>query len=115
MNIVIHSVACHDQADRRDVEASRTVRISVAEGNTHRKSRFPKRLKNRRRGLLSHDGDYISRCHEPRIRESLSNCVYAKEMISVAMRRVNGGQILCACRDPFNKGSVLLQSDECID
>ena len=35
MNIVIRSVTCHDQADRRHMEASRTVGISMARRNTH--------------------------------------------------------------------------------
>jgi len=51
-------------------------------------------------------------CNEPGIRESLSNCVYTKEMISMAVCCVNRGQMLSACRDPFNKGSILLHGDE---
>jgi hypothetical protein len=53
--------------------------------------------------LLLHHRDHFSRCHELRIRKSFSNCVYAEEMISVAMGRVNRCQILPAGRDPLRK------------
>ena len=71
MNVVVRNVAGHDQADRRDMEASRIPGISMARWNTHefltfklkdaaselfcnrkhrvdlpRESGFPKRLKN---------------------------------------------------------------------
>jgi hypothetical protein len=41
--------------------------------------------------------------------------VFAKEMISVAMCRVNRRQVLACCSDPLNERSVLFQSDERID
>jgi hypothetical protein len=39
------------------------------------------------------DGDYIP-WDEPRVRESLANCAHPKEMVAVAMRRIDGNQVL---------------------
>jgi hypothetical protein len=120
-------VSRDDEADRRDVQASRIVRVGVPKGDAHefppfkfdcprefvrdherrvdlpRKPRFPKRLKNRRGRLRSHDSDHIWRCHEPCLRESVSNRVHAKEMVSIAMCRVDRRQGLSTCDDPVSQ------------
>ncbi len=44
MNVVVRNVARHDQADRRDMEASRIPGISMARWNTHEFLTF--KLKN---------------------------------------------------------------------
>ncbi len=61
--------------------------------------------------LLLHHRDYFGPCHEPRIRKSFSNRVYAEEMVSVAMGRINCRQILPAGRYPLHKLLVLLDRD----
>ena len=65
--------------------------------------------------MLSHDLDGISRCDKPGIWKALLNRVYAEEVISMAMRRIDRGQILSTCDDPFGKRPVLLHGDEGVD
>jgi hypothetical protein len=42
------------------------------------------------------------------------NRVYTEEVISMTMRRIDGGQILSTCDYPFGKRPVLLHGDECV-
>jgi hypothetical protein len=65
--------------------------------------------------MAPHDGDYIPWGHEPRVRESLANCAHSKEMVAVAMRRIDANQVLPAFLDPFGQLSILFYGDECID
>src|SRR5689334_18087546 len=122
MNVVVRNVAGHDQADRRDMEASRIPGISMARRNTHefftfklkntpceffcnwkrrvdlpRESGFPICLKPGRCELLSHYRDGLSRCDKPGIGKAVLNRVYTEEVISMAMCRIDRGQILSTC------------------
>jgi hypothetical protein len=65
--------------------------------------------------LFSHDLDGIPRGEKPGIWKALLNRVYAKEMISVAMRRIDGGQTLSTRCDPFRERPVLFHGNEGID
>ena len=56
-----------------------------------RETGFPICLKPGRRELLSHDLEGILRCDKAGIWKALLNRVYAEEMISMAMRRIDGG------------------------
>jgi len=80
-----------------------------------RESGFPICLKPGRRELLSHYRDGLSRCDKPGIGKALLNRVYTEEVISMAVRRIDGGQILSACDGPFGKRPVLLHGDEGVD
>ena len=50
----------------------------------------------------------FARRDEPRLRKFLLDCVYAKEMIAVAVGCVDCRQILAAVRDPVDKFLVLI-------
>jgi hypothetical protein len=50
-------------------------------------------------------------CDEPRVWKSFLNRVYAKEMIAVAMGRVDRRQILATPRDPVGEFLVLIDCD----
>ena len=80
-----------------------------------REARLPKCFKNGSRKLPSHHRDCISQCHKPGAGKALLNRADAKEMISMAMRRIDGGQILSTCADPFGERPVLLHRDEGVD
>jgi hypothetical protein len=58
-----------------------------------------------------HDSDDLSRRDEPRFGEFLLNCVYAEEMIAMAMGRVDRRQIFASGRDPVDKFLVLIDRD----
>src|SRR5690348_14645753 len=52
-----------------------------------------------------------SRVATNRLRKFLLNCVYAKEMIAMAVGRVDCRQILAAARNPLDKFVVLIDRD----
>src|ERR1700720_4604715 len=114
MNIVVERIAANGQSDRRDVETGCAIGIGVAERNTYElfpfqfentaleflgdherridlsgKPRFPIRVDYGNRRLLSHDSDGLTRRDEPYFRKLCLNCFYAKEMVAVAVGRVD--------------------------
>src|ERR1700756_3754789 len=133
MNVLVRNVAGHDQTDRRDMEASGIPGISMARWNTHafftfklkntpreffrnrkrrvdlpRESGLPICLKPGWRELLSHHRDGLWRCDKSSVWKAVLNRIYTEEVISMTMRRIDRGQILSTCGDPFGKRPVLL-------
>src|SRR5216684_7283442 len=53
---------------------------------------------------MTHDLHNVRSCHRPCMGEALLEQPYAKEMIAMAVGRVNRGQVLAARRDPVRQG-----------
>src|SRR5580700_2212671 len=136
MNIIVERIAADGQSDGRDMQTGCAIGIGMPERNTyelfpfqfektalefvgdheHRidlsgKAWFPICLNHRNRRLLSHNRDDFARRDEPRPRKFLLDCVYAKEMIAVAVGCVDCRQILAAARDPVDKFLVLIDGN----
>ena len=136
MDIVVERIAANGQPDRRDVKTRRAIRIGMPERNTdelfsfefenashefigdhegridcpgNRGSQYA--LDDRNRCLLSHDLNSLPRRNETRLRKSLLDCVHTKEMIAVAVSRIDRRQILAAAHDPIDKFQVLVDRD----
>src|SRR5580698_10768777 len=118
-------VPANGQPDRRDVKTCRAVRICVSERNNDklfsfenasyelirdhqgridlaREPWFPICPDDENRRLLSHDLNSLPRRNETRLWKSLLNCVHTKEMIAVAVSRIDWRQILAAAHDPID-------------
>jgi hypothetical protein len=64
---------------------------------------------------MTHDLHDVRSCHRPCMGEALLEQPYAKEMIAMAVGRVNRGQILAARRDPIRQGLRGFGSKEGVD
>src|SRR6202166_3508765 len=139
VNIVVESIAADGQSDRRDVETGCAIGIGMPERNTYQlflfqfennalefvgdhkrridlsgKSWSPIGVDHGTGRLLAHDGDGLTRRDEPCSWEFLLNCIYAKEMVTVAVGRVDRRQVLAALHDPVDNFLVLIDRDRCI-
>jgi hypothetical protein len=65
--------------------------------------------------LSSHERDYVSRCYKSRLGESLTDRIYAKEVVAVAMCGVDCSHVLSTRGDPLSQLPVLINRDEGID
>jgi hypothetical protein len=79
------------------------------------KPRPPITVKHGSRELFSHERDYVSRCYKSRTWKSLPHCVYAKEVVAVAMCGVDCSHVLSTRGDPLSQLPVLINRDEGID
>src|SRR5258705_11791787 len=84
-------------------------------GNLTGKARLPKRSEGLRRCLLAHNLNHLRSRDKAGTWKSLQNCTSAKEMIAVAMGRVDRRQILTARPNPIGEGSSLLDRNRGAD
>src|SRR5690349_12785430 len=84
-------------------------------GNLAGKTRIPKRIERLWRCLLAHKLNHLRARDKAGTWKSLQNCTGAKEMIAVAMRRVDSRQILSARPNPIREGSSLLDCNRGVD
>src|ERR1700692_1553194 len=123
MKIVVERIAANGKSDGREVETGCAIGVGMPERNTYelfpfqfentvlefvgnqecridlsRKARFQILLNHGNRRLLSHSRDDFARRDEPRLRKCLLDCVYAKEMIAVAVGCVYCRQIFALVR-----------------
>src|SRR5882762_6429314 len=84
-------------------------------GNLAGKTGIPKRSERLRRCLLAHNLDHLRPRDKAGTWKSLQNCTGAKEMIAVAMSRIDRRQILSARPNPIREGSSLLDCNRGVD
>src|SRR5437660_12917374 len=84
-------------------------------GNLAGKTRIPKRSERLWRCLLGHHLNHLRPRDKAGTWKSLQNCTGAKEMIAVAMGRVDRRQILTARPNPIREGSSLLDRNRGVD
>src|SRR5258708_38424826 len=84
-------------------------------GNLAGKTRLPKCSERLWRCLLAHNLNHLRPRDETGVWKSLQNCTGAKEMIAVAMGRIDRRQILSTRPNPIREGSSLLDSNRAVD
>src|SRR5882724_3649254 len=84
-------------------------------GNLAGKARIPIRSQRLWRCLLAHNLNHFRPRDETGIWKSLQNCRGAKEMIAVAMGRIDSRQTLSARPNPIREGSSLLDRNRGVD
>src|SRR6266852_5270409 len=84
-------------------------------GNLAGKTRIPKRGERLWRSLLAHNLNHIRSRDKASAWKSLQNCTGAKEMIAVAMGRVDRRQIPAFHCNPIRQGTRLLDGNRGVD
>src|SRR5258708_40279997 len=140
MDIVVGGVSGGYEADGRDMQTGRVVGISVPEGGCDkvvafeidhmslelvgdheapwdltRIARVPESRDELRRGLLAHDGHHSGCCDGSGTGETLPERSDAKEVVPVAVRDIDRGQVLTARRDPLHQRVCLLAGEKVVD
>src|SRR6266404_9526507 len=95
--------------------SSQLFRDRKVAGNLAGKTRIPKRIERLLRCLLAHNLNDLRSRDKARTWKSLQNCTGAKEMITVAMGRIDRRQILSARPNPIREGSSLLDRNRGVD